>query len=396
VKTLLTLLGKTSIDQHSGYRKTVYQLHHKNYPPTAFLGWILQEHLRPDQLIVYGTSSSMWDHLFEGDLNLGTAADELRTGLLESLESNGTVSQQQLNQLAPVLSQHLACEVMLRIIPTGLDDHAQIDLFRHLHSDISDDTELYIDCTHGYRHLPMLLMIGALYLQTLRRVSIGNIYYGLYDEVSGKATVCELKSLLDIHQGLQALTIFDHSGDYLPLLKLAADSLPDIDRQSCEDAAFNERVLRIADARKSLARVHNSLSDDTEAFPLILFRQSLLDRLDWANQPYHDLRQLQVARGMLERRDYLRASALLYESVINRFIRKNTLGDAENSDVREQAGRMLKQSHQPDWQRDLRLLRNALAHGVRPKTAAVQQILGSEHKLQTFLTSCVERLEEGN
>jgi len=393
MKTLLTLLGKTKNDQHSGYRKTVYELNHHSHPPTAFLGWILRESLQVDEMIIYGTSTSMWDHLFEGDLNLGSHADHLRTELLDMLENKGHVEQALLDDLAPVLSQHLDCEVMLRIIPAGLDNQAQIDLFRRLHDDIRDNTELFIDCTHSYRHLPMLLLIGALYLQTLRRVRIGNIFYGLYDESSGRATVCELKSLLDIHKGLQALTVFDHSGDYLPLLRLAAEHIPAMDQQDCEDAAFNEKVLRIADARKTLARVHNSLSDTTDEFPLVLFKQALLDRLDWANQPYHDLRQLQVARGMLERRDYLRASALLYESVINRFIREKQLGDAENSQVRERAGELLKNGRQPDWQHKLRLLRNALTHGVRPKTVAIQQMLSSEHKLQTFLKNCISTME---
>ena len=69
-KALITFIGRYT-ESEEGYKKATYEIEGNIQEPSAFLGFNLQQHLSPNRLIVMGTNSSMWDHLFEGDIDLG-------------------------------------------------------------------------------------------------------------------------------------------------------------------------------------------------------------------------------------------------------------------------------------------------------------------------------------
>jgi len=64
---LLTFLGRVPKSE-GAYRTTRYDFHGKKTEPLAFFGWPLAEHLRPDPVVVLGTSGSMWALLLERGL----------------------------------------------------------------------------------------------------------------------------------------------------------------------------------------------------------------------------------------------------------------------------------------------------------------------------------------
>lgn len=73
---LITFLGRTPRDETEGYRKTTYQFPNGTLEETAVLGWNLAERLRPDLVIILGTSGSMWDFLAES-AGIGSKPDFL-------------------------------------------------------------------------------------------------------------------------------------------------------------------------------------------------------------------------------------------------------------------------------------------------------------------------------
>ena len=110
---LVTFLGRTPKDT-DGYRTTRYRFPDgSESEPTAFLGWTLAKRLRPDRLVVLGTTGSMWDFLGE---QAGIAeGDEGMGELWESLErtvNEGRVSEKDLAALAPLVSRHVGIEAV--------------------------------------------------------------------------------------------------------------------------------------------------------------------------------------------------------------------------------------------------------------------------------------------
>jgi len=397
MNVLVSLLGRIGRSEGSGYPTKTYRFEDGHVAHAAFLGWALQERLRPDRLIILGSSTSMWDHLFEGDLDLADQSEDLREELLARCESESPVPQALLSQLEPVLSAQLGCRVSLVIVPRGLDGEAQIALFEQLERSLDRGDRLSIDCTHGFRHMPMLLMAGAQYLQGLSHVSVEAIYYGLIDQGATEAKVCRLDSLLEIERGIGALAHFDAGGDYEPMIQLLAPFLPaHLDVERLREAAFHERTLRIPQARRTIQAWYQFLEASDLPFPHRLLKPALLERLKWANEPTHHRRQLAASRIALDRRDYMRTTALLVEAWINQVVHSEALGDAENQEVREQARKILdervKQGNAPKSFSLLRRLRNAIAHSARPVGADAQRLLAAEEKLKQFLSKMIEEL----
>ena len=116
-KALITFIGRSNKSE-DGYKKTIYEIEGEVQEASAFLGFNLQQHLNPTRLIVMGTNGSMWDHLFEGDIKLGEKFIEQRLDLVEAVD-NESVTQSQLNELQPLLSEALGIDVSLQIIPFG-------------------------------------------------------------------------------------------------------------------------------------------------------------------------------------------------------------------------------------------------------------------------------------
>lgn len=102
--TLIFFLDRVPKNE-GGYRTTVYAFPDGTRSgPVAFLGWPLRDKLGADRLVILGTAGSMWDHLFEGDLQLGEQAETDRLALLEAVEQKA-VSQAHLTPLAPLLAK---------------------------------------------------------------------------------------------------------------------------------------------------------------------------------------------------------------------------------------------------------------------------------------------------
>ena len=84
-QTLISFLGRVPKTEN-GYRPTTYTFNSEPDEPTAFIGWTLHRRLKPDRLVILGTTGSMWDHLFEKDFVLGEEAENERLLLQEATE----------------------------------------------------------------------------------------------------------------------------------------------------------------------------------------------------------------------------------------------------------------------------------------------------------------------
>ncbi|MGK9451804.1 TIGR02221 family CRISPR-associated protein [Acidithiobacillus caldus] len=172
--TLITILGRTQ-KKDNGYRRTRYTFSdHSQSEELAFFGWALQRRIHPDKLVVLGTSGSMWDHLFEGDIDLEHDNSEERLALIEASDKE-QVTQEQLDRLAPYLEARIDCKVALIIIPYAREETEQVELLRSIACHVDYDENVHLDVTHGFRHLPMLMILASLYLRIARKAHIENL-----------------------------------------------------------------------------------------------------------------------------------------------------------------------------------------------------------------------------
>jgi len=400
---MLTFLGRVPKDQ-GGYRKTPYDFGDMvQEAPTAFFGWPLQRRLAPDKLVILGTSGSMWDHLFEGDLPFGDAEQSARDALYEAVDEK-RVTPSHLEPLEPLLSGRLGCEVILDLIPYCRDATEQVQLLEIMASHVGQGDRVDLDVTHGFRHLPMVALLSALQLQTMRQAEVAGIWYGSFDPDTQEAPVYNLSGLLHIAEWLQALHTYDKDGDYSvfsPLIQTSAPALAEHLRQ----AAFYEQVNNIGQARAPLRKFRQALATTVQDPLLQLFADELRQRTAWVENRTLAERQYELAQHFLEYGDFLRAAILGFESLLTRLVQDApTQLDPMNHAHREQIKKQWDADMRKPRQKrnateqaylDLRELRNALAHGSRSHFGEIQEALSSEERLRSTLHQAIELAHAG-
>ena len=396
MSTLITFLGRVP-KAENGYRKTCYDFGDEgDVEGLSFFGWALQRRLRPRRMVILGTAGSMWDHLFEGDLDLGARAEEERLGLVDAVEGK-CVSQSILDDLTEPLSHQLGCEMRLRTIPYCRDTTEQAEVLRILAGEIGQGETIDLDVTHGFRHLPMLGLLAALHLRRVRDATIRDIWYGAFDPDSGRAPVTRLGGLLDIADWLDALSAYERGGDYGVFGDLIGGKIGRL----LTEASFLEGVSRIGQARSRLKRALGLLAEQRDDPALNLFREELERRIGWARGKNYYLRQRELAREYLQNKRYRDAVLTGWEAFTTSLLHE-TGGqlDPDNHADREQVRKAFDSREKRVSPRSarytafdsLRRLRNAIAHGSQPKGDEVQRALSSPEEMERLLAELFDRL----
>jgi CRISPR-associated Csx2 family protein len=383
--TLVSFLGKAI--ENGNYREATYNFDgiHKT---TKYFGPALAEHIKPERLVILGTSGSMWDVLIESLQPDETQVDE-RCNLMESASAN-TVAQAQLDGIAGMVSGKLGLPCRLKIIPYGRDDAEQVQILQIIAEEFAENDHAVLDLTHGFRHLPMLGLMSALYLETVRRVKIDGMYYGaldMTDPQAGLTPVLRLDGLLRMADWLRALHSYDKDGDYGIFAPLLASITSNVGQLA--EAAYYERTSNPVMAREKL----NSVKPDkleTDDPVGRLFLPTLKQRLDWVKQPDRARWERHLAHAYLEKQDYMRAAIYGLEGLITARITRDAPG-AINDFVRRDEIKRQALANDNDVKL-LNGLRNAMAHGVRAQNDETLRTVRSEPLLRDKLKALFKKL----
>ncbi len=384
--TLISFLGKGRADPKTGYRTATYRFDEGFARIVPFFGLALTEYLKPDRLVLVGTPGSMWDVFFDRE---GAESDTI--DLIDAVEQN-RVDDDLLVKHSLRLEQELGLPVQCILIPFARDTAEQIKVLTLLAAQVQPGENLCIDVTHSFRHLPMLALVAARYLSHVTKVTVSELYYGALEmtDSKGETPVLRLSGLLRMLDWVEALATYDKDGDYgvfAPLLK--ADGMEPNRASLLEKAAFFERTSNPVKAREALSSVFPSIEQHCGGLS-DLFRQELIKRIDWFRAPERYQWEASLARASLARNDYLRAATFMFESASTRAVWDKKLGDPNNFDNRKEAYRLVADEN--PRAKDLEYLRNALAHGVRPRDQIERNALQDRQALAATLRRLADDL----
>lgn len=375
--TLISMLGKAA----KGYRTANYVFDHYTVRTEPFFGMALLEHAKPDRLILAGTTGSMWDVFFEHQ----KTDDDATLALIDAV-ANQTVTPEMLTVHEQRLTHKLGIPVQCLLIPYARDETEQAailtDLACHLHA----GEEVILDVTHGFRHLPMLALVAARYLQRVRGVQIREVYYGaleMTDSVTERTPVLRLSTMLRMLDWVDALAVYEASGNYgifAPLLE--QDGMPAERARLLAQAAYFERCGNPVQAKQALSGAHNHVRGHQGPLGK-LFKNTLTEHIDWFRNGSRADWELALADRYLERQDYLRAITYLFEAYISRVTEKFG-GDMNAFEDRNEAVKYAEDNHDT---RLLRRLRNAMTHGVRTLDPEAKKLLQNQQALHSKLHS---------
>lgn len=392
----ISFLGKSMLDSQTGYRTTRYRFENGAIHESAFFALSLAESLQPQRLVLLGTAGSMWDTLVENQVE-DDALEQQRLALIDAVRDNA-VTDDLLAPLAPLVEQRLGTEVVMKVIPYGYDAGEQSTILTLMADSLNQHTGgVVLDVTHGLRHLPMLALVAAFYLEKVAGIKVDDILYGAYEmrDADNRVPVLSLKGLLDIMDWVQALTSYDREGNYaafIPLLEEAG--MDSITLNHLRRAAHAERVFNHQDASTNLLQVLPVLENDLPGAGS-LFTPALRRRLEWARDTKPHRRLAAIARERLAHGDYVRAAIATDAAFLTGMVK-----DGERTSEYETFEKIKKefrngQRGDPDKQSDyeaLTRLRNALAHGTSPKNKDDRRIRADEDRLYNRLRELIDHL----
>jgi CRISPR-associated Csx2 family protein len=398
--TLISFLGRGNPDKGKRYRKATYSFGPDQRQITEFFGLGLVRQIKPDRLMILGTTGSMWDVLLFS-LGLGAEHDDALLALTESADADRT-TQEELDSLVPVVSERLGLTVILRLIPYGRDLTEQLNILTIMASHLKPGHQASLDVTHGLRHLPMLAQLSALYLRSAVKVDIQGIYYGALDMTQdGLTPVMNLSGLLRIADWVGALHTFDKDGDYGAFADLMEqDGLPGEKANHLRRAAFRERTSNAWEARTDLRNLDVVLESGLPGVSA-LFADQLRDRICWYKGQDLQSWQRELALEYLQRGDYIRSTIYAFESFVTSLVDPEQGEQVWNYEDRQKAreeyrdGLRGKQSLKKDYNL-LSALRNGLAHGTRSMDEKlgkkVERIMSNPESLRDELQRLIKKL----
>ncbi|MDO5667621.1 MAG: TIGR02221 family CRISPR-associated protein [Alcaligenaceae bacterium] len=401
VDVLISFLGKSNVDSIQGYREATYAFEDGYQVTVPFFGLGLTQKIQPKKLILLGTPSSMWDVFFT---NQATTDDELYEQLIEAVSDN-SVDDALLAKCSLRLQEKLGCEVVSILIGYAAHEDDQVALLSKLSSVLNDNETVAIDVTHTFRHLPMLALVASRFLQKTRAIQTESIYYGalqMTSEETKLTPVVELSGLLKMLDWVDALSSYEKHGDYADFAELYEREGMSSAAEQLQQAAFFERTNQISRARAPLQKFISSQNERKDSI-LALFSPILKNRFEWSRGLSHGERQTRLASYFLDQGDYLRAVTLGHEAYLTKKLQQqpgqldpNNFEHRESIKNKINSGEISLSSSAREAYKNLRNVRNALAHGTPSSIGRVQQAMASEQNLNDMLTEILAKLNEND
>ena len=401
-KILVTILGRPPRTE-SGYRKTKYLFPEDatHCAPTEVLAWELQKRLTlgvGDRLIVLGTTGSIWDSLLETLPRTLATSEELEDAWIVLIDAvaKQNVNDQHLRAIENRANTFLDFELCLRLIPQGVKPVEQFEILELLAKEVNKRDQVTLDLSHGFRHLPMLVLIAAHYLEVVKGARVTHAYSSFYNPDEDQAEVFDLAGLLRLMDWYNGLAVYDHSGDFGAFSELLRHSGLDSGAVKClKTASFMERTSREQDASTELNRALPKIRSDRLDPAGQLFRDELTKRLKWSEENSKYKKQRELAIAYLNGKDYLRATILAFEAFISKIV-EEAGKDPEQIDVREEAKKEYENCRGVPEYFLLRALRNLMAHGTMPNNSRtrerVEEITKKDHTLSQGIYTLMKEL----
>lgn len=394
-KILISQVGNPQKATGNEYRTTTYTYRNKQFK-TPMIGAGLAEHFDFDKVLFLGTPGSAWSGVLGMADSSGETLDEQVR--LEELENTDAVQNKDIGLLNTFLSQKFTTPVICEVTPYVENDPIpqSIEYLQILAKHIDHGDELTIDVTHGLRFYPMLSIVIAQYLSSIKQVRIRDVVYGnLVRQKDNIAQVQSLSGLLHILDWVNSLNSFDHNGDYGVFASLfAKENLPSTSISALKNANFNERITGATQATKYLETLRKN-GFDADKSPLAAFFEPLFfERTDWVTCNTRGGREMALAEKYLAKRDYVRAAIYAQEGYISKGLEMaGAVHDVDDYQARDEY-RVFVRTQNVQAFKMLSKLRNAMAHSLKSNERKdFVNILKDESSLAAKIKECIHELK---
>lgn len=377
----------------AGYAPTTYVFDRPAGPPATFatslFGAAVLNYLRNVESrevarwIVLGTTASHWSALVEGLPERARETLERAWVTIDDHVRNASITAEHLSTWQAALNDaDPTLEFIPRLVEAALDRSTQLDICRALFDGIPPGSDVVFDISHGYRHLPVIAAFAISLMDRTHQLGTIRFFSGVFEaRTEAGSPAIELPVCQELLEATAATAILDITGNYAPLADFAG--APEADR-----SWFFESTFQLANARRPADAAAATLTQRaTERGEPVraLAAQTAAEALTWRTADYLQDRLHQRAHRAHGSGDDTRACILAFEALLMAAVRVitpnvdicsyNARHDATDR-IRELLKRRVQDPHTQAYH-NLRMLRNAVAHGTRPTSGETQAAMAN-------------------
>ena len=388
MRVLISFIGtgrKAANEGKQEYETAIYGLPDGSQRESSLITSVLYHHLKPDKLIVIGTAKSIWSEL---DKLVGEDLDKIPIYNKIFEETwGGSVSEETLKEWEEFLREKLGVEISLNLVPEDATEEIVAVLNRELPQGAK---EVYLDITHAFRHFPLLAAFTLPVLKYIKGFENLTLIYGKLNKKPKVSPIIFLNLPDRLIKLLEAVSLTEHASNF----ELFGDIL--------ENSKIKELYLKVETNRRVGQSYINNLQKELQQknYPSVVeeIGEEYLEGkvLEDLKAPSLPLRMAKRAVFFAERKQFLKAFTLVYEALINT---QPPEGEECNENLYRERRNRLDQTLQGEDRKlfhTIRGLRNAMAHGCRPKNGELQRLLEDERELIELVKKgalLVEKLE---
>lgn len=248
----------------------------------------------------------------------------------------------------------LPFQVQEKDIPDGKNEDEMWTIFTTLFNALQDGDELYIDMTHAFRYLPMLVLVLTNYAKFLKGVTVKSITYGNWEARDGDhAPIVDLLPIAALQDWTHATADYLNNGYAKGLKEMTETTLHPLMKDEAtrnRDLAFirsfssaiekisNERIMcrgmGIVEGKNvgSLVRAANQIEEVTVA-PLKPVIDKIIASVNTADSDSDIKRCIDAAQWCCDKHLYQQAITILQEGIVTFFGERHGI-DIDDKDMR--------------------------------------------------------------
>lgn len=260
----------------------------------------------------------------------------LTTGEKGSRQSNWIDSESGLEGLKSSLNRlGLECQINDIDIPDGNSEEEIWQIFEIMFNHLEKNDKLYIDITHSFRYLPLLLVVLVNYAKFLKNISIDSITYGNWEsrnEEKNEAPIISLASFTLLQDWTTAAKDFIDYGKASKIVDLLSNYrskvkegkvISDFEKKlkDLEGIFYTVRGAKIINGRifKDINLSLDYLNDNTNIKPLIPITEKLKEKIGPFNTSEDIMNGFISANWCINHGLIQQAFTIAQETIISRF-----------------------------------------------------------------------------
>jgi CRISPR-associated Csx2 family protein len=392
-KVLISSLGtgRNIKDSDSEYQATNYIVENIEYKNESFISKSLIEHYKIDKVILLGTNKSMWDGAYLGFTN--NRLDE-EWEILNNGKLGEGITSDNLKIMDKVLDEYMEKSgskcLMVNYGQNEDEMWENFEIMYTINQYINQGDEVYLDITHAFRSLPILLFIVMEFMHMMRDdFKLTGLLYGMLSDK--KSPVIDLKVFFELLDWAKAVNNFKKYANSGQLVRLMREN--DVDREA--EKTFHQlgQNLRIANmaglwqfirgASRKIKYIEKSNNKIVK-----LLSKDVLEIVERLNKEKMSDFQYELALWFYENKNYALSYMALAEGIITKTCElKIPEGNSEDKRVREEAKRRIDYPYDKYYwsyndTNTVSEIRNNIAHQLSNRKDKVNQDID---KLKVFL-----------